>query len=75
MTKIELELIPDPNMYTFFEKSTRVGISYISNRYNKVNNNYLKSYDTKQEPKRIYLDANSLYVYAISKFLPTSGFK
>ena len=32
MAKIELELIPDPDMYIFSEKSTRVGISYISNR-------------------------------------------
>ena len=32
MTKIELELIPDPGTYIFFEKGTRDGISYISNR-------------------------------------------
>ena len=35
MTKIELALIPDPVMYVFFEKGTRGGISYISNRYKK----------------------------------------
>ena len=33
MTRIELELIPDPNMFIFFEKGTRGRISYISNRY------------------------------------------
>ena len=33
-------------------------------------------YDPKQESKHImYLDANNLYGYAMSKFLPTSGFK
>ena len=32
MTKIKLELILDPDMPIFFEKSTRGGISYISNR-------------------------------------------
>ena len=32
MAKIELELIPDLDMYIFFEKGTRDGISYISNR-------------------------------------------
>ena len=42
MTKIELELIPDPNMYIFFEKGTRGGISYISNKYTKASNKYLK---------------------------------
>ena len=54
----------------------RGGISYISNRYSKANNKYLKSYDPKQKSKHIiYLDANNLYDYAVSKFLPTSGFK
>ena len=76
MTKIELELIPDPDIYIFFEKGTRGRISYISNRHSKANNKYLKSYDPKQEWKHIvYLDANNLCGYAISKFLPTDGFK
>ena len=64
MTKIKLELIPDPDMYIFFEKGTRGGISYISNRYSKANKKYLKSYDPKQESKHIaYLGANNLYGY------------
>ena len=74
MTKVEVEFIPDPDMYIFFEKGTRGGVSYISNRYSKVNNKYLKSYDPKQESKHI-IDASNLYGYAMSKFLPTSGFK
>ena len=53
MTKSKLEFIPDHNMYIFFEKGKRGGISYIFNRYRKANNNYLKSYDTKQESKHI----------------------
>ena len=53
MTKIKLELIPDPGMYILFEKGTRGGISYISNRYSKANNKYLKSHDSKQESKHI----------------------
>ena len=62
-------------MYIFFGKSTRGGISYISNRYSKANNKYLKSYDPKQETKLIiYLDANNLYSYTMYNFLPTSGF-
>ena len=28
ITKVELELIPDPDMYIFFEKGTRGGVSY-----------------------------------------------
>ena len=49
MTKTEFELIPDPEMYIFFEKGTRGGTFYISNRYSKANNKYLKSYHPKQE--------------------------
>ena len=53
----------------------RGGVSYISNRYSKANNKYLKSFDPKQESKHIiYLDANNLYGYAMSTFLPTSAF-
>ena len=63
-------------MFIFFEKGTRVGIFNISNRYIKANNKYLKTYDPKQESKHImYVDANNLYGYAMSKFLPTGGFK
>ena len=76
MAAIKIKLIIDPGMYIFFEKGTRGGISYISNRYSKANNKYLKSLDPKQELKHIiYLDANNLYGYAMSKFLPASGFK
>ena len=32
----------------FFEKGMRGRVSYISKRYNKVNNKYLKSYDPNQ---------------------------
>ena len=76
MTKNELELITDPDLYIFFEKGTEDGISYISNRYSKSNNNCLKYYDPKPESKHImYLNANNLHGYAMSKFLPTSRFK
>ena len=75
MTKVALELIRDPKMCILFEKDTRDGVSYIPNRYSKVSNKYLKSYDSKQELKHIYLIANNLCDYAMSKFLPTNGFK
>ena len=66
MTKVELELIPDSDMYILFEKGTRGGFSHIYKRYSKINNKYLKSYEPKQESKHIiYLDANN-------KFLPTA---
>ena len=76
MKKIKLEHISDPDMYIFFEKGMGGRVSYISNRYSKADNKYLKSYGPKQESKLIiYFDANNLYGYAMSKFLPTSRFK
>ena len=72
--KVEPELIPDPDTYIFLEKGTRIGVSYISNRYSKTNSKYLKSYNPKQESKHIiFLDTNNLYGYAISTFLTTIG--
>ena len=63
-------------MYIFFEKGTRGGMSYISNRYSKVNNKYLKYYHPKQESKHItYLNANNLYGYTMHRFHPSRGFK
>ena len=69
MRKVELELIPDPEMYIVFEKGMRDGVFYISNRYSKANNKYLKSYDPKQESKHIInLDANNMYMRILSFF-------
>ena len=71
---VKFELIPYPDMYLFFERSIRDGVSYISKRYSKANNN-LKFYDPKQDSKHIiYVDANNVYSYAMSKFLSTNGF-
>ena len=61
MTKIELELILDSDIYIFFGKGKRSGIFFISNRYSKPNCKYLKSYDPKEKSKHIiYLDVNNL---------------
>ena len=63
-------------MHFFFEKGVRVGVSYISDRYGKANNKYLKSYDPKQESKHIiYLDENNLHGCALPNIFPTSAFK
>ena len=64
MPKIKLEPITDPDMYIFFEKSTREGTSAISNRYNKASNKSLKSNDQKQKTKFIInLYPNNWYRY------------
>ena len=75
-TNIELDLITDPDMLLFIEKGIRGGISTITHRYAKANNPYLKDYD-KEKPNSyiMYLDANNLYGWAMSQYLPTGNFK
>ena len=76
MTDIKLELMVDIDMFQFIEKGLRGGISYIANRYGKANNKYMKEYDEKAPSKYImYLDANNLYGWAMSQYLPTGGFR
>ena len=76
MTDIKLELMIDIDMFQFIEKGMRGGISYIANRFGKANNKYMKEYDEKAPSKYImYLDANNLYGWAMSQYLPTGGFR
>ena len=70
ITKVELKLISDPDIFLFFEKEMRGGVSYISRRYSKPNNLV-----TQNKSQCIYLDATNLYGYAMSKFLPTNRYK
>ena len=54
----------------------RGGISYIAKRFRKANNKYMKSYDDSKPSKyMLYLDANNLYGWAMSRYLPYSEFK
>ena len=76
MTNIKLELMTDIDMFQFIEKGMRGGVSYIANRYGNATNKYMKEYDQKAPSKYImYLDANNLYGWAMSQYLPTGNFK
>ena len=76
MSKVELELLHDQDMLLMIEKGTFGGVSMISTRYGKANNKYMEEYDPDKPSTYIqYLDANNLYGWAMSKPLPTHGFK
>ena len=76
MTNIKLELMNDIDMFQFIEKGMRGGTSYIANRFGEANNKYMKTYNKNSPSKYImYLDANNLYGWAMSQYLPTGNFK
>ena len=66
MTGIKLEKINDIDVHLFIEKGMRGGgISYISKRYAKPDN----------DKTIMYWDANNLYGWAMIQPLPVSDFK
>ena len=77
ITKVQLELLSNPNLLLMIESGIRGGIASISHRHAKDNNEYMGTeFDPAEESKFIsYLDANNLYGRAMSKQLPTSGFE
>ncbi len=75
-TKVELDLLSNADMYLMVEKGIRGGVSSIMKRYSRANHKGLDDYDPKRPNKHIlYLDANNLYGWAMSKPLPHKNFK
>jgi hypothetical protein len=77
MTGQKLELLTNYDVILMIENSIRGGITQCSNRHAKANNKYMKDqYDKNKESVFIeYLDANNLYGWAMSKYLPYGNFK
>lgn len=62
--------------YLRVEAGLRGGVSTITHRYAKANNKYMKSYDSSKPSVFIkYLDANNLYGWAMSQYLPYGNYK
>ena len=63
ITKVQLELLSDPDMLLMIESGTRGGIATISHRHAKANNEYMGAeFDPTKESKFIsYLDVNGRY--------------
>ena len=76
MTGVKLEKISNIEKYLLFEEVLKGGVSYITKRYAKANNKYMKNYDPKKLSEFIiYLDMNNLYGWAMSEYLTYGGFK
>lgn len=75
-TVVRLDLLTDPDMHLFIEKSLRGGMAVITKRYAKANHKDVQNYDAEKPSNHlIYFDANNLYEWAMGKYLPTNDFQ
>ena len=89
MTKIELELISDSDMYLFLMDTIRGGICVLNKKFLKADNIYTRKVHYESSNKKVnkklktndsnkfilYLDANNLYGHSMNKSLPYKNFK
>ena len=77
MTDITIDCFSEgqEDMLNMVKAGMRGGMSQISHRYATANNKYMKSFNpTKDSSYIIYLDANNLYGWAMSQYLPTGEY-
>ena len=89
MTKIELELISDSDMYLFLMDCIRGGICQVNKKHVVDDNIYTRKVHDESSDKKVmkkiktndsnkfimYLDANNLYGYSMSKPIPYKNSK
>ena len=75
-TGLKLELLTDKDMLLTYKKGIRGGLCQVTCNYAEANNKYMKNYDKNKESSFLmYVDANNLYGWAMSKKLPVHIFK
>ena len=75
-TGIKLELLTETDMLLMIEKRIRGKLCHAIYSYAESNDKYMKDYDKNKESLHLmYLDANNLYGWTLSKKLPKNGFK
>ena len=75
-TNVNLELLIDVSMLLTIEAGIRGGMCQSTDRYARANDKYMKNYGNSIESSFLmYLDANNLCGWAVSKKLPINGFK
>ena len=77
MTGVEIELFTEISMHDFIEKAKRGGIAMAVHHYFKANNPRMgNEFDPSQPTTWIsYVNANNLYGWAMSQFLPIGKYK
>ena len=77
MSRVDLHLLSDKDMYHFVEDSIRGSISMTSTRHAQANDPSFPAAYNASFPRQnlIYLDANNLYCWAMPRSLPTHGFR
>ena len=75
-SKVELELLTDPEKLLFFERGILGGVSTIFHRHARANNKFMGSDFDPEKPSKFlgFLDANGLNAWAMTNPLPVSDF-
>ena len=78
MTGVKIECFKEGqlDMLQMVQQGMRGGMSMISTRYAKANNKYMTNYNPNEASSYItYLDANNLYGWAMSQYLPIGEYR
>ncbi|CAB4436303.1 unnamed protein product [Rhizophagus irregularis] len=77
MTGVKIELFTDMTMHDFTEKAKRGGIAMAGHRFLKANNPKMGDSFNPSKPTTwiSYVDANNLYGWAMSQYLPIGNYR